>query len=122
MARRDWKGQTEDYLSALIYTFYFMHLDQPDAPGSPLAAYLFLLDRAKNETNRMIAHYNDAAVVDRGSFNSYSLKHYDQQLQWNVDRSLRIATALDIGFDKVGAQTFTTTTVPASIKTFTLSR
>lgn len=58
-SRNDWKGQTNDYASSLIYTYYFMHLDQPQAPGSPIAAYLFLLDQAKTDTHRLITDYND---------------------------------------------------------------
>ena len=63
MGRNDWRGRSTDYSSSLIYTFYFMHLDQPSAQGSPLAAYFHLLDQAKNETHRMIAEYNDAVMT-----------------------------------------------------------
>lgn len=57
--RNEWKAQTNDYASSLVYTYYFMHLDQPRSPGSPIAAYLFLLDQAKNDTHRLISDYND---------------------------------------------------------------
>ena len=75
MSRSDWKGQSGDYLSALVYTFYFMHLDQPHAPGSPLAAYLFLLDRAEKDTNRLITSYNGAVHL----YNK-SVIHYNSQI------------------------------------------
>lgn len=57
-SQNDWRGHTDEYAASLVYTYYFMHLDQPEAPGSPLAAYLFLLDRATEETHTLIGEYN----------------------------------------------------------------
>lgn len=73
-SRNDWNGQTNDYASSLIYTYYFMHLDQPQAPGSPIAAYLFLLDQAKNDTHRLITDYNNEVH----SYNSRVLQYNEE--------------------------------------------
>lgn len=58
-----WTGRVDDYRSALILTYFFMHLDQPDKPGGALAAYLHLLGRSREDTEKFIADYN-AAVKD----------------------------------------------------------
>ena len=72
MQQADWQGRNQDYTSALLFTYYFMHLDQSQAPGSPLAAYLFLLGQAKKDTNRLIADYNDAVHSYNGAVVKYN--------------------------------------------------
>ncbi len=62
-SRAFWEGQTSDYAAALIYVYFFMHLDQPRSPGAPLATYLILLDEARNDLHSLITEYNAAAAA-----------------------------------------------------------
>ncbi len=80
----DWEGLTHDYASALIYTYYFMHLDQPEAPGSPLAAYLFLLNQAKTDTYRLISDYNDQVHL----YNTQVIEYNQQIVNYRIQSSL----------------------------------
>jgi len=76
----EWEGHTEDYASALIYTYYFMHLDQPRAPGSPLAAFLSLLDQAKTDTYRLISDYNDQVHL----YNTRVIEYNEQIVKYRL--------------------------------------
>lgn len=55
-----WTGVPTDYLSALLVTYFFIHLDQPGKPCASLAAYLGLLGEAQAETEAFIGDYNRA--------------------------------------------------------------
>jgi len=68
----DWKGSSEDYAAALTYAYYFMHLDRPEAPGAPLAAYIRLLGEAKDETNQLITEYNKAVKDYNAGIEDYN--------------------------------------------------
>lgn len=59
-AKSDWKGTERDYLESLLLVYYFMHLDRPEAPGAPLAAYFRLVDEAREETGAKLVEYNEA--------------------------------------------------------------
>ncbi len=60
MKSADWRGTVDDYRSAMLLFYYFMHLDQPDKPGAALAGYLHLLERGKEDAETFIADYNQA--------------------------------------------------------------
>jgi hypothetical protein len=55
-----WSGVSGDYLSALMVTYFFIHLDQPAKPCASLAAYLNLLKESQAETEAFIGDYNRA--------------------------------------------------------------
>lgn len=57
-----WIGETSDYLSAMMLTFYFVHLDQPDKPCATLAAYLNLLGQSKRDVETHISDHNRAVT------------------------------------------------------------
>ncbi|MCB1092983.1 MAG: hypothetical protein KDL87_15705, partial [Verrucomicrobiae bacterium] len=55
-----WRGGSDDYLSAKMLMYYFIHLDQPDQPCATMAAYLKELDQSRRSTEQFIADYNSA--------------------------------------------------------------
>ncbi len=55
-----WTGVPQDYLSALMLTYYFIHLDQPEKPCATLAAYLALLRDSREEVENHISEHNRA--------------------------------------------------------------
>ncbi|MEM9016772.1 MAG: hypothetical protein AAGC68_07140, partial [Verrucomicrobiota bacterium] len=50
---REWQGTVREYRNALLLLYYFMHLDQPEAAGKPVGAYLKLTDLALKNSGRM---------------------------------------------------------------------
>lgn len=60
MKNGEWRGSADDYRSAMLLIYYYMHLDQPDRPGAALGGYLHLLERGKSEAETYIADHNRA--------------------------------------------------------------
>lgn len=56
----EWMGVPQDYLSALMLTYYFIHLDQPEKPCASLAGYLALLRQSRAEVENHISEHNRA--------------------------------------------------------------
>ncbi len=54
-----WSGSMEDYLSAMLWVHYFVHMDR-GGHGEAVAAYLKLMARAKTDTAGFIGEYNAA--------------------------------------------------------------
>lgn len=54
-----WSGSMEDYLSAMLWVHYFVHLDR-GGHGEAVAAYLKLMARAKTDTDGFIEEFNTA--------------------------------------------------------------
>jgi len=55
-----WSGVSLDYLSAMMLTYYFVHLDQPEKPCATLASYLSLLGQSKEDVENHISEHNRA--------------------------------------------------------------
>lgn len=55
-----WQGFPQEYLSALMLTYYFIHLDQPEKPCAALAGYLALLRQSRAEVENHISEHNRA--------------------------------------------------------------
>ncbi|MCB1232686.1 MAG: hypothetical protein KDN19_20750 [Verrucomicrobiae bacterium] len=82
MRSSDWSGGGDDYRSAMMLMYYFMHLDQPDKPGAALAGYLYLLEKGKNDTETFIADHNQLVAEfekKRVAYNE-SVKKFNEAL------------------------------------------
>ncbi len=80
---------SEHYAQAMVYVYYFMHLDRPDAPGASLAAYFHLLKEGRENTQNLITEFNKAVTDYNAQINSYNtalddfrkkVKFYQQEL------------------------------------------
>lgn len=60
------------YAYSMVYVYYFMHLDRPEAPGASLAAYLQLLGEGRDNTQKLITEFNDAVDDYNGQINAYN--------------------------------------------------
>ncbi len=81
MRSADWRGSQDDYRSAMLLVYYFMHLDQPDKPGAALAGYLHLLEQGRDETENFIADHN--RLVDE--FEKKRLAYNEAVDRYNAD-------------------------------------
>lgn len=55
----DWGGTLHEYLSSLLLTYYFMHMDRGEN-GETLRAYMHLIGHSRNQTKEFITNYNEA--------------------------------------------------------------
>ncbi len=60
LSNAGWSGVPMDYLSAMMLTYYFVHLDQPEKPCATLAGYLSLLRQSKEDVEKHISEHNRA--------------------------------------------------------------
>jgi hypothetical protein len=60
LSNAGWSGVSMDYLSAMMLTYYFVHLDQPEKPCATLAGYLSLLGQSKEDVENHISEHNRA--------------------------------------------------------------
>lgn len=58
MSSEAWRGEMDDYRSALLLIYFFMHLDQPNQPGASLAGFLHLLGEGEAEAGQFVVDYN----------------------------------------------------------------
>jgi hypothetical protein len=58
LSNAGWSGVPMDYLSAMMLTYYFVHLDQPEKPCATLAGYLSLLRQSKEDVEKHISEHN----------------------------------------------------------------
>ncbi|NNE90594.1 MAG: hypothetical protein HKN23_03015 [Verrucomicrobiales bacterium] len=79
----EWDGTLREYRDSLLLTWYFIHLDRPEAPGTPIAAYLKLVDEARNETDRFIVDYNEHVEEFEARRQAYNrqVKRYNEELE-----------------------------------------
>jgi len=61
-----------DYADALVYVYYFMHLDRPEAPGASLAAYFQLLGEGRDNTQKLVAEFNEAVDAYNQDVRAYN--------------------------------------------------
>ncbi len=79
----EWGGALSEYRDAMLLIYYFIHLDRPDAPGAPVAAYLKLVDQAKTETDTFISEFNakvDEFEVERKGYNE-EVRRFNEELE-----------------------------------------
>ncbi len=79
----EWRGTILEYRNAMLLTYYFIHLDRKEAPAAPVAAYLKLVDHARNETDTFIAEYNQEVDQFEAKRNSYNkaVGNYNDDLE-----------------------------------------
>lgn len=84
-----WKDEADRYLSALLTTYFFMHLDGVER-GRPLADFLSTIRKSKDDTRQFIADYNQAVV----EFEKKRLAHNAAVEQYNREVDAYNAKAL----------------------------
>jgi len=62
-----------DYADAMVYVYYFMHLDRPETPGASLAAYLQLLGEGKENAQNLITEFNSAVDDYNAQISNYNI-------------------------------------------------
>lgn len=53
----EWTGTVHDYRDALLLVYFWMHLDEPTAPGVPVGRFLYETDFAMRDTSEILAEF-----------------------------------------------------------------
>jgi len=67
-----WDEGIQGYRTALLYTWFLIHDDQPEARGEAMAHFFFRLDEMRHDTSLLITDYNAAVKAYRDEVVRYN--------------------------------------------------